>query len=272
MKGFVKSCIPALALILFFPGSLFAYTIQDNYIGAWPNNNSYWGKDIIGNVNDFEISKMDVGFANQLLTVSIYSTYFDGSVGALGTLLGDLFISDNGWKPNRATTGPPGPTGPYPETSYDYYLNGESWEYAVVLSNRGDQGNTGSGTVQLYAVGAGSIGLSAANPGYIYRTGQEWVFNPGAGQTHLAAGTFSYGNGRLDIAVSGIDFWSSIQGFGFHYAMSCANDVIEGEVPIPEPSTVILLGAGLLGLAGLCRKKSGNGSKRPVPCAPISMQ
>jgi hypothetical protein len=45
---------------------------------------------------------------------------------------------------------------------------------------------------------------------------------------------------------------------GLHWTMSCGNDVIEGAFDpgiVPEPSTVILLGLGLLGVVGIGRKR-----------------
>ena len=207
-------------------------TITDNYIGGSPTHPAYNGFDVIGAPAYFDIDRMEVGFSGNQMTVNIFSSYFD-NVGLYSTALGDLFISTNGYDP--VTPG------------------GEIWEYAVSLD---DHLGT-SGSTNIYAVNNASTILSSAPPGYIYRAGQEVQYN-GSGQNPLDLGTWFISNTKdyLSITILMLDDWSTVPAFGFHWAMTCGNDVIEGSAPspVPEPATILLYGSGLIGLAGFGRK------------------
>lgn len=57
----------------------------------------------------------------------------------------------------------------------------------------------------------------------------------------------------LDLGFLGAD----INNFTVHFTMECGNDNLMGQYynPIPEPSTVLLLGIGLLGVVGIGRQR-----------------
>ncbi len=86
---------------------------------------------------------------------------------------------------------------------------------------------------------------------------------PGSGDTTDIKGVFSnledklltYSFNLTDLGLS------AEQGYdlGLRWTMTCANDVIEGGVTVasvPEPGTITLFGLGLLGFAGLVRKRN----------------
>jgi len=227
-----------IAFSILCSGNLLAFTIDDNYIGADPTSSSYDGLDRIGDIDLFEVYGMNVSIdSGNKMVVSINSSYFD-NIGAYGTYLGELFISTDGYNPVTPS-------------SQDYHSNGEDWEYAFVLDSH--SANFGSGT--LYDTnGDGSIVLSSAPSGYIYREGQEVQYNPGT-QTGLGDGTYNISGDWLTFYIPWLDSWNEVEVFGFHWAMTCANDVIEGSAPVPEPATMLLLGIGLIGIGGVSRRK-----------------
>lgn len=197
---------------------------------------------------------MEVTFGNpDGMYVDIYSQYLD-DIGEYGTELTDLFISDDGWNPYGSE--------PY---SGDDSSNGEQWEYALVMDNH-NPGSSTSGTLSLYKITDRSqIILSHDNPGYIFRNGQEVQLDTSASglPSSIATGTWLIDRGSsasdsddfLRFKVD-YDFNADSGILGFHYASAtCANDVIEGSAPVPEPATMMLFGVGLIGLAVVGRKK-----------------
>jgi hypothetical protein len=256
----MKRSIFFLTVIIFWiTGSVNAstWTIQDDYIGGnilndtynagWVHNNG----DVIAlssEINIFNIDWMTVSIdTDGDVTVAIQTGFINGT---RGTTYGDLFVSTDGWSPlGDAGSG-------YTD---DVFGEGETWEYAL---------KTTSGLI--YSVDSDTIQVSnhvMTADAHHYRNNQEVLYNPvddpDESNYESPVGSFDFSHTGILISYAfnleafGLS-WEDELDLGFHWTMTCANDVIQGGIykaAVPEPGTMLLLGMGIAGLGAVGRKR-----------------
>jgi hypothetical protein len=283
-----------LAPVFLWPSSGFAaaLTIFDYASGA-NTGSSYWGADAppTGSTNTytdvvsnsptdtrsaFEIKKavvdVDYSGASTVLTIDIYTNY---SPGTLGTKYGDLFL-----------TSAYNPAGTGPHFEADNLLNtGTNWNYALVLDSQTSSSTAG----QVYAIGDNSeITQSYGGTANQIRTGQPVEYNEGV--SSLSTGSLLVSSTGMDAtSESGLYLLhfvidnlqnlsllgSDLIGYDFalSWAMTCANDIIQGMVEFPGdpgeitdaplPAALPLLAVALVAIGGLSRWKRRRSSRTP---------
>lgn len=239
------------ALLLWATSAVAApIVINDNY---WGGNDNGHG-DVIGSSANFNISRMEVTQTGSAFAFDIY-TGFAGKSGSLftnytegntGILYGDMFLSSS-WDPYGSAA---------ESYKYDSASNGTLWEYGLVFSDR--ESNTG-GTISLYRLNGTNLenallsdDLMKGNA--VWRNGQEVMVNTESATTDYMGdiGFWSVGAGKVSLNVDlSMTSLLSSSTMGFHWDMTCGNDVIEGQfdvVSVSEPGTLGLLFFGLVGL------------------------
>lgn len=249
MRKFI-TCWVATGIMCFGFSLANANTITDTYWGGTVQHaaSTSYG-DVIGNPY-FNVDAMNVSRSGSAWSVTITGAYFGNYLnpavdGGFPSLLGpgDLYLNSTGW---IATQGPAG----HYET--DTFNNSEGWNYVVTKNADGNWG--------LYSLDYSKIINTTVAPqlnpnNYIFRTDQAW--KGGAG-SYIGAAAYALSSAGLTFTFNtGNEYFSD--DVGFHWTMQCGNDVIEGKAnapaPVPEPGTMILLGTGLIGLAGYGRKR-----------------
>jgi hypothetical protein len=211
-------------------------------------SNTYWGGrvvnssptsygDVIG-YPEFSLDGMTITLSSNTMTVVITGDYFKRQGLAASYDPGDLYINKDGWSVS----------GTAPHYYDDIFSSSEGWDYVIHLDPNTLTGN-------IYDIDFNTISMTGAPSGYTYRKDQAWS----GGYGNLVQGNVT---GSINSSSITYIFDTTYLGlgseFGLHWTMKCGNDVIEGQDPAPhapEPATIILLGAGLVGLAGGLRRR-----------------
>jgi hypothetical protein len=234
--------VASIATLLLLPCTAFAldFTFDDSviYWNNWISSNSD-GTYINDNVND------TIGYpdliggegtitAGNLTSINIFYNDYDPAVAA-----GDLFIDVGA------------------NSYWDYVLTAEGFIYRFAdntFSAFKDVNNADNN--KLY-----EITTDWLDKGYLIRNDHPYALNVEALNSSIPftdLGTYSFSgfvNGDDSVNFYGFSLPVGDKAFILGFGPNCANDVIYEKVaPVPEPGTILLVGSGLIGLAGFRRK------------------
>jgi hypothetical protein len=211
-----KHVLQGILLSIFLVGLSFGYTIND-VVG-----------DKIGGTG-FEAYGIDVNLSvPSKITFSLYTNYPQSGItaGSWATFAGDLAID---------------------------LPNGTPYEYGIALTN-----HDGIIAGNLYNVTNWNLSNSyAPSGGYSYNQNQMVTIGAGTDIGDALISWNSIGSDptyRIDVTLARNLIPADV--IGLHWPVAtCANDYVDGTTSVPEPATLLLLGVGLIGLAGIGRKK-----------------
>lgn len=240
--------VAAMAGALASTSAVAGVTVNDTYYGGtnYYNDAPPVSGDVIGSSTfDTHSAHFERSGGTLIITINTNYVFAPETGNSLGTGYGALFLNDDPWTPQ----------GSGPEYHTDTYQPGD-WKYAVTMPFNPGLGNT-FGSSGLYLTSTGTIGMShvgASYSGGSFRNNQAVEFFAGGGPIGAASWSTSAGKITFNINDGGL----LGNNLAFSWAMTCANDVIQGQVAgIPEPATwgLMILGFGAVG--AMIRRRRG---------------